>query len=99
MVVAGNCYSMALKDDGTVIEWGSGVGGLFLPREATNLVAIATGNFHRVGLREDGKVFSWGWENGNAGQTRVPVDLPPVVSIAAAGDSSYAIVPAAGEPH
>ena len=42
------------------------------PAEATNLVAIATGNYHRVGLRDDGKVFSWGFENGNAGQTRVP---------------------------
>lgn len=96
-VAAADCYSMALREDGTVVEWGQDT--YSPPPAATNLVAIATGNFHRVGLREDGKVFSWGFENGNAGQTRVPADLPPVFAITAAGDASFAIVPATGEPH
>lgn len=96
-VVAGNSYSMALCENGTVIEWGRDA--VSAPPEATNLVAIATGNFHRVGLREDGKVLSWGYENGGAGQTRVPPDLPPVVAICAAGDASFAVIPATGEPH
>jgi len=96
-VVAGDCYDMALREDGTVIEWGRDA--YSPPQEASNLVAIATGNFHRVGLREDGKVLSWGFENGGAGQTKVPADLPLVFAIAAAGDASFGLIPATGEPH
>src|SRR5437773_638779 len=96
-IVAGNSYSMALRDDGTVLEWGRDA--TTPPAEATNLVSIASGNFHRVGLREDGVVFSWGFENGGLGQTRVPSDLPPVIAIAAAGDASFGLIPATGEPH
>jgi alpha-tubulin suppressor-like RCC1 family protein len=96
-VAAGNCYSMALREDGTVVEWGRDT--FSPPPEATNLVAIATGNFHRVGLLEDGRVFSWGIENGGAGQTRVPADLPPVFAITAAGDASFGVIPATSEPH
>jgi alpha-tubulin suppressor-like RCC1 family protein len=96
-IAAADCYSMALRDNGMVIEWGTGT--YSPPPEATNLVAIATGNFHRVGLREDGLVFSWGFENGGAGQTQVPADLPPVFAITAAGDASFGLVPATGEPH
>jgi alpha-tubulin suppressor-like RCC1 family protein len=98
-VVAGDCYDMALREDGTVVEWGVGMGQYSPPHEASNLVAIATGNFHRVGLRDDGKVFSWGFENGGAGQTKVPPDLPPVVAIVAAGDASFGVIPSTGEPH
>ncbi|HXJ55142.1 MAG TPA: immunoglobulin domain-containing protein [Verrucomicrobiae bacterium] len=96
-VVAGNCYSMALRNDGSVVEWGRET--YAPPSDATNLVAIATGNFHRVGLRDDGVVFSWGFENGGAGQIRVPTDLPPVIAIAAAGDASFGLLPATAEPH
>jgi len=96
-IVAGDSSSMALRDDRRVLEWGRDA--TTPPAEATNLVSIASGNFHRVGLREDGEVFSWGFENGGLGQTRVPSDLPPVVAIAAAGDASFGLIPATGEPH
>jgi hypothetical protein len=96
-IAAADCYSMALREDGTVVEWGTDL--YSPPPEATNLVAIATGNYQRVGLREDGRVFSWGFENGGAGQTKVPADLPPVFAIAAAGDASFGVIPATGEPH
>lgn len=90
-------FNMALREDGTVIEWGRDATAP--PPEAINLVAIAGGLGHRIGLRDDGRVISWGFENGNAGQTRVPPDLPPVIAIAAAGDASFGVIPASGEPH
>ncbi len=86
--------SLALRDDGTVSEWGRGAQSP--PPEATNLIAIAAGQ-GRLGLRDDGRVIAWGLNLSE--QTAMPEVLPPAIAIAAAGNRSFALFPTSGEPH
>jgi Immunoglobulin domain/Immunoglobulin I-set domain len=95
-VAAGESFSMALRDDGTVVEWGPGPVAASPP---DNLVAIAAGDSLRLGLREDGTVVSWGSDNSNPSPTSVPTNLPPVIGIAAARNSGLGLIPASAEPH
>ena len=74
-------HIVALKNDGTVIEWGTGsspavVDGL------SNVVAVAAGGEHSVALKADGTVVAWG--RSFFGETNVPVGLSDVIAISAA---------------
>src|SRR5208282_5721653 len=47
-IAAGDAYSLALKEDGTVVAWGHMVHGLHpatVPAGLSNVVAIAAGSF------------------------------------------------------
>jgi hypothetical protein len=96
-IAAGVSYSVALIDDGSVVEWGGAA--RTPPPDATNLVAIAAGDSHCLGLRDDGRVISWGVDNTGKAETVVPTNLPPVIAIAAAGDTSYALIAPTPAPH
>lgn len=74
-------HVMALKTNGTVVEWNwdtepAEVEGL------SNVVAVAAGGMHSVALKADGTLSIWG-ENF-FGQLDVPPGLSNVVAIAAA---------------
>jgi len=85
-------YSMALKDDGTVVAWGDDdYGQTDVPRGLSNVVAIAAGNSHSVALIEDGSVAAWGGHNTSYGVANVPAGLSNVVSVAADGEMSLAL--------
>jgi hypothetical protein len=78
---AGWSHIVALKGDGTVVQWDLDnepevVAGL------RNVVAVAAGGTHSVALKADGTVVAWG-EN-YFGQLNVPEGLSNVVAIAAA---------------
>jgi alpha-tubulin suppressor-like RCC1 family protein len=78
---AGWNHIVALKSDGTVVEWDLGntpslVAGL------SNVVAVAAGGNHSVALKADGTVVAWG--QNFLGQTDVPAGLSNVVAISAA---------------
>jgi Regulator of chromosome condensation (RCC1) repeat/Immunoglobulin domain len=80
-IAAGEFYSLALKDDGTVVGWGyNGDGQTNVPPDLTNVVAIAAGAYHSLALKGDGTVVGWGY-NGD-GQTNVPPGLTNVVAVA-----------------
>jgi alpha-tubulin suppressor-like RCC1 family protein len=90
--------NLALKRDGTVVEWACrGIEDqMTLPAALTNVVAIAVGNAHCLALKMDGTVVAWGlkeyyYENPNFGQTDVPPGLSNVVAIAAGGNTSLAL--------
>ncbi|NIP95250.1 MAG: hypothetical protein GWO24_18110, partial [Akkermansiaceae bacterium] len=55
-IAAGWSYSMALKNDGSVVAWGAnGFGQATVPVEARRgVVAIAAGLYHSVALKNDG---------------------------------------------
>jgi hypothetical protein len=75
-------HIVALKTNGTVVEWGwTGAEPIEVPG-LSNVLAIAAGGVHSVALRADGTVVAWGqnWY----GQTNVPPGLSNVVAIAAA---------------
>ena len=87
-VAAGSDSSMALKSDGTVVEWGASWMGR-APTGLTGVVAIARGTDHALALKSNGTVVAWGY-NGQ-GQTNVPAGLANVVGITASGSTSYAL--------
>ena len=85
-------YSMALKDDGTVVAWGNDdYGQTDVPRGLSNVVAIAAGNSHSLAVIEDGSVAAWGGYNTSYGVANVPPGLSNVVSVAADGEMSLAL--------
>lgn len=98
--------NLALRNDGTVVEWGNRPGPANVVGGLSNAVAIAAGRGHNLALQKDGAVFGWG--NNNLGQaTGVPTKEAPyrtnglvqidghvmenVVAIAAGGDFSLAL--------
>ena len=64
-VAAGNMHTLALQEDGTVLEWGEGVNHTPVQVQGLdgNIVAIAAGSGQSVALRDDGTVWEWslGW--------------------------------------
>ena len=85
-------YSLALKDDGTVVAWGNDdYGQTDVPPGLTNVVAIAAGNSHSLALIEDGSVAAWGGHNTGYDVATVPAGLSNVVSVAADGEVSLAL--------
>jgi alpha-tubulin suppressor-like RCC1 family protein len=71
-------HSLALKRDGTVIEWGAPLPGkTFELSSLSNITAIAAGNEHNLALKRDGTVIGWG-------RVKMPIGLSNIVSIAAA---------------
>ena len=69
MIAAGYDSVLALRDDGTIWEWG-GIGGMYgnitimpVPKQVSNLtdfVQISDGNVHFMALAKNGTVSVWG---------------------------------------
>ncbi len=73
-------YSLALRADGTAVDFGYAPG---IPANATNLIAVAAGNSEWMGLQQGGTAFSVGL----AGPS-----LTNCVAIAASGDGEHDVV-------
>ncbi len=74
-IAAGNAHSLAVKQDGTVIGWGSDSYGQLGNNSAlddqstpvavsgtSGIVAIAAGGYHSLALKSDGTLLSWGYD-------------------------------------
>lgn len=90
-VTAGYNHSVALKDDGRVIAWGSNqFGQCNVPPDLSGVKAIAAGaNRHTLALKSDGCIVAWG--DNVYGQCNIPFGLSGVKAIAAGGDHSVAL--------
>jgi alpha-tubulin suppressor-like RCC1 family protein len=85
-VAAGRNHSLALKNDGSFVSWGTGVFGLSnVPRDLAAPVAVAAGSEFAVALERQGTVKAWGSIN-------VPAGLGSVTSIAAGGSHVLALL-------
>lgn len=88
-IAAGTAHLLALRPDGTVLEWGIHESEASTVPGVRTAVAVAAGRAHSAALLADGTVAVWG---GDAfGQLRVPAGLSNVVAVAAAGDHTVAL--------
>ena len=89
-IAAGSSHTVALRDDGTVVAWGSNnAGQTLVPAALAGVVGVAAGGSHTVALKEDGTVVAWGYNE--RGQTNIPDGLGGVIAIAAGGNHSVAL--------
>jgi alpha-tubulin suppressor-like RCC1 family protein len=89
---AGNGFTLAIRTDGSVTNWGSAYsapGAGNVPPGLSNAIAVCSGYSHSMALRADGTVFAWG--DNTYGETNVPQGLSNVVQIAAGRVHSMAL--------
>ena len=81
-VAGGLDHALALREDGTVVAWGtdSGYGETQVPPGLSNVVAISAGWLFSMALRGDGTVETWGHD-----AVVPPPGLTNVVAISAGG--------------
>ena len=87
-VAAGDYHSIALLDDGQVVEWGLSVGGT--KPTLTGVTEIAAGGSHNLVRQSNGRVLAWG-ANGS-GQATAPTDIVTAVKVAAGSRHSLALL-------
>jgi alpha-tubulin suppressor-like RCC1 family protein len=88
-VAAGSSYSLALRGDGTVLQWGANNSVANVPANLSGIVGIAAGLNHALALRSNGTLVAWGL--GSSGQTNVPAGLSNVVAVTAGNVHSAAL--------
>ena len=87
---SGSDYSLALKNDGTVVYWGINSLGLpSIPAGLSGVTAISAGSNHILALKNDGTLVAWGYNS--SGQATIPPGLTGVTAIAAGGSHSLAL--------
>ena len=64
-IATGGNHSLALKEDGTAVAWGSNVSDQStVPIGLKDVVAIYAGGYHSLAVKkEDGSVVAWGYNN------------------------------------
>jgi hypothetical protein len=87
-IAAGSLHSLALRGDGTVVEWRQPLHPeepiSLVPTGLSNVIAIAAGMNQSLALHSDGTVI--GWPNSSA-----PTDLFGVIAIAAGFEQNIAV--------
>jgi hypothetical protein len=53
-------HSLALKADGTVVQWGTDTNLGTPPSGLTGVIAVSTGCYHGIALKNDGTIVEWG---------------------------------------
>lgn len=88
-VSAGQHFSLALKDDGTVAAWGrNDMGQASVPAGLAEVRAISAGYGHALALKSDGTVVSWG---SDYGAELVPSGLTNAVAVVAGTRASLVL--------
>ncbi len=89
-IAAGGSRTVALKGDGTVVDWGANTSGQStVPAGLSGVTAVAAGYGHTVALMGDGTVVTWG--DNTYGKTTVPAGLSGVTAIAAGGSHTVVL--------
>ena len=85
---AGLFHSLGLREDGTVVGWGSNDEGE-CDAPAGKFVAVSAGRGHSLGLREDGTVVGWG--SNDYGECDAPVGKFIAVSAGGENGEGYSL--------
>ena len=89
-IAPGGYHCIALRQDGSVVAWGSNESGeCDTPSGLAGVTAVCAGGSHSLALTSSGKVVGWG--NDEFGQASVPDWLDEVVMIAAGSRHSLAM--------
>lgn len=88
-VAAGQNYSLALRQDGSVYYWGNNSQASNLPPDLSGVVGVAAGPNHALAVLSNGLVRAWGL--GTSGQTNIPTTLSNVMAVAAGTTHSAAL--------
>ncbi|MCW5554800.1 MAG: hypothetical protein KIS67_21885 [Verrucomicrobiae bacterium] len=73
-IAAGGNHTVALKNDGSVVSWGS-LDQTTVPVAAqSGVTAIAAGSAHTVALKNDGTVVAWGYNREGQVTGTLPTD-------------------------
>ncbi len=88
-IAAGPEYALALRPDGTVVQWGTSFAKhVEPPAGLTDVVALDAGGKFSAALRSDGSIVAWGAEHRS---NLVPRDLKPAVAIACGDFHGHAL--------
>jgi len=93
-IAAGRAYSLALKQDGSIVAWGDleltvWEEGQLTPPPGNDYVAIAAGDFFSAALKQDGSIVAWGRDN--YAQASRPPRGNDYVAIAVGGQHGVAL--------
>lgn len=88
-IAAGNMHGLALKSDGTVVNWGESVDNGNVPAGLKGVTAIAASDKNSIALKSDGTVVCWG--SNIYGQNNPPIGLSSVKAIAAGFNFNLAL--------
>ena len=90
MVAAGHLLTVALRNNGTVVAWGTtAYGQTNVPDNLIGVKQVAAGYLHTVALKNDGTLVAWG--SNYLGQTTVPDNLIGVKQVSAGGYHTVAL--------
>ncbi len=87
-IAAGEYHSLAVKENGTVVQWGFNWADV--PTNLNNVIAVSAGFEHSLALRDNGTVVAWGDEEGSA--NFVPTNLVGVTAIAAGWNNNLELL-------
>jgi len=93
-IAAGSGHSLALKNDGTVVDWDYGSGEPSMsPAGLSGVTAIAAGGGHSLALKSDSTVIGWKMQDRRYGDAAAtpPLGLSGVTAIAAGDYHSLAL--------
>lgn len=100
-LAAGFYHSVAVRENGTIVQWGNYQPDDFQspqtpvpvgdPPADSNIVAVAAGMAHDLALKADGTVIQWGLA-GASGLMNFPTNLTGVKAIAAGYERSLALL-------
>lgn len=82
-------FTLALRSDGTVFQWGLSQVTSVPPAGLSNVIAVTAGMWHSAALKADGTVAGWGFNN--YGATNIPAGLSNVVAISAGARHTLAL--------
>ena len=94
-LAAGAYHSVAMRDDGTIAQWGGYWDGTNFyavgsPPDYSNLISVAASAGHDIALQSDGTVVTWGLTNDVANY--VPTNLVGVKAVAAGWNHNVALL-------
>jgi len=88
-VAAGGDYTVALKSDGTLLDWGVGNDTADQLAQASNITAIAASSYYILGLTRDHTVLYW--PDDDDYDFLPPENLTNAIAIAMGGDQALAL--------